>query len=100
MDGLVEAGFVVLGGPLADEHRVVLIVDADSKDAVRGTLGSRPVERDGACDRLDRRLDDSARRSAPVDDPLTDIHEVRVILYLDREDAHPPRQIRMSMHGK
>jgi hypothetical protein len=42
MDGLVEAGFVVLGGPLAYEHRVVLIVDADSKDAVRGTLGQDP----------------------------------------------------------
>ena len=24
MDGLVEEGFIVLGGPLSDEHRVVL----------------------------------------------------------------------------
>ncbi|MGH3056876.1 MAG: YciI family protein [Gaiellaceae bacterium] len=42
MDGLVEAGFVVLGGPLADEHRVVLVVDAESEDAVRATLARDP----------------------------------------------------------
>lgn len=38
MDGLVETGFVVLGGPLADEHRVVLVIEADSEDAVRAKL--------------------------------------------------------------
>jgi len=42
MDGLVEGGFVVLGGPLADEHRVVLAVEADSEDAVRATLARDP----------------------------------------------------------
>jgi hypothetical protein len=42
MDGLVDAGFVVLGGPLADEHRVVLVVEADSEDAVRATLARDP----------------------------------------------------------
>jgi uncharacterized protein YciI len=42
MDGLEESGFVVLGGPLADEHRVVLVVDAESEDAVRDTLGRDP----------------------------------------------------------
>jgi uncharacterized protein YciI len=42
MDGLVDAGFVVLGGPLADEHRVVLAVEADSEDAVRATLARDP----------------------------------------------------------
>jgi uncharacterized protein YciI len=42
MDGLVEAGFVVLGGPLADEHRVVHIVEAESDDAVRATLARDP----------------------------------------------------------
>ncbi len=42
MDGLVEAGFVVLGGPLADEHRVVEVVEADSEDAVRSTLARDP----------------------------------------------------------
>ena len=42
MDGLVDAGFVVLGGPLADEHRVVHVVEAESEDAVRATLGRDP----------------------------------------------------------
>lgn len=42
MDGLVDAGFVVLGGPLADEHRVVLAVEADSEATVRTTLGRDP----------------------------------------------------------
>jgi hypothetical protein len=42
MDGLVNSGFVVLGGPLADEHRVVLAVESESEDAVRETLGRDP----------------------------------------------------------
>src|SRR4051812_6081285 len=42
MDGLVESGFVVLGGPLADEHRVVLAVEAHSEDVVRATLARDP----------------------------------------------------------
>ncbi|MBM0225916.1 MULTISPECIES: hypothetical protein [Micromonospora] len=42
MDDLVSAGFVVLGGPLADEHRVVLAVDAESEDLVRTTLARDP----------------------------------------------------------
>ena len=42
MDGLVDAGFVVRGGPLADEHRVVRVVDAESEDAVRATLARDP----------------------------------------------------------
>lgn len=42
MDGLVEAGFVVLGGPLADEHRVVLAIEAESEDDVRATLARDP----------------------------------------------------------
>jgi len=42
MDGLVNAGFVVLGGPLADEHRVVLVVEAESEDTVRATLARDP----------------------------------------------------------
>jgi hypothetical protein len=41
MDGLVDAGFVVLGGPLADEHRVALAIEAESEDVVRATLGRR-----------------------------------------------------------
>jgi uncharacterized protein YciI len=42
MDGLVASGFVVLGGPLADERRVVLAIEADSEDTVRATLGCDP----------------------------------------------------------
>ncbi len=42
MDGLVDDGFVTLGGPLADEHRVVLVVHAESEDAVRARLAADP----------------------------------------------------------
>ena len=42
MDALFEEGFVVLGGLLADEFRVVLAVEADSEDAVRTTLADDP----------------------------------------------------------
>ena len=42
MDGLVETGFIVLGGPLADEHRVVHVVEAESEGAVRATLARDP----------------------------------------------------------
>jgi len=42
MDGLVDSGFVVLGGPLADEHRVVLAIEAGSEDEVRATLARDP----------------------------------------------------------
>ena len=35
-------GFVVLGGPLADEVRVVLAVEAPSEEAVRATLARDP----------------------------------------------------------
>ena len=42
MDGLVDSGFIVLGGPLADEHRVVHGVEAESEDAVRAALARDP----------------------------------------------------------
>lgn len=42
MDSLVDSGFVVLGGPLADEERVVLAVEAPSEAAVRETLAADP----------------------------------------------------------
>jgi hypothetical protein len=42
MDGLVDAGFIVLGGPLSDEHRVVHAVEAESEDAIRETLARDP----------------------------------------------------------
>ena len=42
MDGLVEDGFIVLGGPLADDHRVAHVVEAESENAVRVTLARDP----------------------------------------------------------
>jgi uncharacterized protein YciI len=42
MNGLVDSGFIVLGGPLADEHRVVHAVEAESEEAVRATLSRDP----------------------------------------------------------
>jgi uncharacterized protein YciI len=42
MDGLVDSGFIVLGGPLGDEHRVVHAVEAESEDAIRATLARDP----------------------------------------------------------
>ena len=42
MDGLVDDGFVVLGGPLADEHRVAHAVEAESEEAIRATLARDP----------------------------------------------------------
>ena len=42
MDDLVERGFVVLGGPLADEQRVVHAVEAESEDEIRRTLARDP----------------------------------------------------------
>jgi hypothetical protein len=41
MDGLVDAGFVVLGGPL-DPMRVLLVVEAASAGVVRATLDGDP----------------------------------------------------------
>ena len=42
MDGLVDSGFVVLGGPMADEQRVILVVEAASEEEVRATLARDP----------------------------------------------------------
>src|SRR5919197_6006338 len=42
MDGLVDSGFLVLGGPLADEERVAHAVEATSEDEIRATLARDP----------------------------------------------------------
>jgi len=59
---------VVLGGPLGDEHRVVLVVDAESEDAVRKTLVRDPWDqthlRIDTVDRWTIRLD--GRRTGPA----------------------------------
>jgi uncharacterized protein YciI len=42
MDELVEDGFVLIGGPLGDGPRVLLVVVADSEEAVRERLARDP----------------------------------------------------------
>jgi hypothetical protein len=42
MDGLAEDGFIVLGGPLADEVRTAHAVEAGSEDEIRETLTRDP----------------------------------------------------------
>jgi uncharacterized protein YciI len=42
MDRLVAEGRVVLGGPLADERRVVLVMEAPSEGDLRRTLADDP----------------------------------------------------------
>jgi uncharacterized protein YciI len=42
MNGLVDSGFIVLGGPLADERRVVHAVEAESEEDIRATLARDP----------------------------------------------------------
>ena len=42
MDRLVETGFVILGGPLEGDREVLLIVEAESADAVRERLAEDP----------------------------------------------------------
>jgi uncharacterized protein YciI len=42
MDGLVDNGFIVLGGPLSDEERVVHAVESESEDAIRATFARDP----------------------------------------------------------
>ena len=69
MDALVEDGFIVLGGPLEDEQRVVHAIEADSEDAIRARLGRDPwSETHLVIDTIERwtiRLD--ARRAAAVE---------------------------------
>jgi hypothetical protein len=42
LDRLVDTGLVIMGGPLADEYRVVYAVSAESEDAVRAALADDP----------------------------------------------------------
>jgi uncharacterized protein YciI len=42
MDALVDAGVIVLGGPLGDERRVAHAIEAESVDAVRAALAHDP----------------------------------------------------------
>jgi hypothetical protein len=42
MDALVEDGFIVLGGPVADRTRFLFLVNADSVDVIRERLAEDP----------------------------------------------------------
>jgi hypothetical protein len=42
MDELVESGFILLGGPLADEHRVVHVVESESEMEIRAAYARDP----------------------------------------------------------
>jgi len=66
MDGLVQDGFLFLGGPLTDEVHVVYVVEAGSEAEVRATLACDPWNEshlvidsvDGWTIRLDGRVRD------------------------------------------
>jgi hypothetical protein len=47
MDGLVNAGFVLLGGPLEGDREVLLIVRAASEEEIRQRFAPDPWLRDG-----------------------------------------------------
>jgi uncharacterized protein len=47
MDGLVDSGFVLLGGPLEGDREVLLIVAAPSEDAIRERLAEDPWSLNG-----------------------------------------------------
>ncbi|HLW96550.1 MAG TPA: hypothetical protein VKS25_14325 [Solirubrobacteraceae bacterium] len=65
MDGLVDSGFIVLGGPI-DDIRVAHAVEAESEDAVRATLARDPWSyshlRIDAVEEWEIRLDGTRRR--------------------------------------
>jgi hypothetical protein len=42
MDELVDSGFIVLGGPLADEYRSVHVVETGSEEELRATFARDP----------------------------------------------------------
>jgi len=42
MDALVEAGFVIMAGPLLGERETLWIVEAESEDAVRERMAEDP----------------------------------------------------------
>src|SRR3954451_18928210 len=64
MDSLVDDGFVVLAGPLADEPRGVYAVDAESAAAVRTRIEADPgTNRICTSSRSSRGRSDSMGRS-------------------------------------
>jgi uncharacterized protein YciI len=42
MDALVDDGFVILGGPLGDRGKILLIIDAESEQEIDARLADDP----------------------------------------------------------
>ena len=42
MDGLVDDGFVILGGPVGNGERVLLLVEAEDEQEIEGRLAADP----------------------------------------------------------
>jgi uncharacterized protein YciI len=47
MDGLVDTGFILLGGPLEGERDTLHIIEAESEDAIRRRLAEDPWAQNG-----------------------------------------------------
>jgi len=47
MDGLVDSGFILLGGPLQGERETLHVVEAESEAAIRDRLAEDPWARNG-----------------------------------------------------
>jgi uncharacterized protein YciI len=47
MDGLVDAGFILLGGPLEGDRDTLHIVEAESEEAIRARLAEDPWAANG-----------------------------------------------------
>lgn len=47
IDGLVDSGFILMGGPLPDEGGGFLVVQGESEAAVRATMAADPWYRHG-----------------------------------------------------
>jgi uncharacterized protein YciI len=47
MDGLVDDGFVVLGGPVGHDHGALLLVESGDEQDVRARLADDPWVRSG-----------------------------------------------------
>ncbi len=47
MDGLVDAGFILLGGPLEGDQETLHVVEAESEDAIRRRFAEDPWAANG-----------------------------------------------------
>jgi uncharacterized protein YciI len=47
MDDLVDAGFILLGGPLEGDREILHVIEAESEEAVRSRLAEDPWWQNG-----------------------------------------------------